>query len=298
GALAKRIIVEFAQAQAPDLAGWIEEHVPFPATMVDRITPATTEADIAALAEDRGYYDPACVVHEPFRQWVIEDDFTGPRPAWERAGAQFVRSVEAHETMKLRCLNGTHSALAYLGYLAGHQTIAEATGDPAFAELCRKLWADEILPTVETPEGEDTAAYCARLLDRYRNPSIRHRTWQIAMDGSQKLPQRILGTISDRLAAGQVPRGLCLVVAGWMRYVGAVDEKGREIDVRDPLAGRLKAAWDQGEDAAGKVNAFLELGEVFERGLAGNAAFRDEVTSALATLLDDGAKSAVEACFA
>ncbi|MCG6883816.1 MAG: mannitol dehydrogenase family protein, partial [Silicimonas sp.] len=150
GALAKRIIVEFAQAQAPDLAGWIEEHVPFPATMVDRITPATTEADIAALAEDRGYYDPACVVHEPFRQWVIEDNFTGLRPAWERAGAQFVRSVEAHETMKLRCLNGTHSALAYLGYLAGHQTIAEATGDPAFAELCRKLWADEILPTVET----------------------------------------------------------------------------------------------------------------------------------------------------
>ena len=103
--------------------------------------------------------------------------------------------------MKLRCLNGTHSALAYLGYLAGHETIADTVADPAFAALCEKLWQDEILPTVPQPEGEDLTAYAHALLARYRNPSIRHRTWQIAMDGSQKLPQRILGSVAENLAA-------------------------------------------------------------------------------------------------
>ena len=170
------------------------------------------------------------MVHEPFRQWVIEDDFSGPRPAWELAGAQLVQNVEAHETMKLRCLNGTHSTLAYLGYLAGYQTIAETVADPAYAALCDRLWREEIVPTVPQPEGEDLAAYCAALLARYRNPGIRHRTWQIAMDGSQKLPQRILGTVRDALAAGRVPEGLCLAVAGWMRYVGGVDEQGARVD--------------------------------------------------------------------
>ena len=247
------------------------------------------------LAEQTGYLDPACVVHEPFRQWVIEDDFVDGRPAWEKAGAQFVASVEAHEKLKLRCLNGTHSTLAYLGYLAGHETIAEATADPIFAALCERLWTDEILPTIETPEGEDTAAYCARLLERFRNPAIRHRTWQIAMDGSQKLPQRILGTISDRLQAGSIPRGLCLAVAGWMRYVGGVDESGAAIDVRDPLSERLKVAFDSAPDAEGKVRSLLAIEEVFGKELAGNPDFRKAVTNALQSLLDKGASGSVTA---
>jgi fructuronate reductase len=293
GVLAKGVVLDFARRVSPELADWIAAEVPFPATMVDRITPATTEADVSRLAEAEGYEDPAMVVHEPFRQWVIEDRFASGRPDWDKVGAQFVESVEAHELMKLRCLNGTHSTLAYLGYLAGHETISDAVADPVFAALCERLWAEEILPTVPQPEGEDLPAYAAALLERYRNPAIRHRTWQIAMDGSQKLPQRLLGTIRDNLQDGRVPTGLCLAVAGWMRYVGGVDEKGATIDVRDPLAGRLKAASDGAVTPEEKVAALLEMRDVFDEGLAGNAAFRDAVTAAYVSLAGKGARASV-----
>lgn len=295
GALARKIVLAFAQARDADLAAWIEAEVPFPSTMVDRITPATTEPDVAALAEAAGYHDPACVIHEPFRQWVIEDDFVDERPAWEVGGAQFVQSVEAHELMKLRCLNGTHSTLAYLGYLSGHETIAETVGDRVFARLCERLWAEEIIPTVPKPEGEDLDAYAKALLERYQNPAIRHRTWQIAMDGSQKLPQRLLGTVRDNLASGRLPQGLCLAVAGWMRYVGAVDEAGGAIDVRDPLAERLKAASDSAADPAGKVAALLGMEEVFGADLPEHSGFRAAVEAAYTGLSEYGARKAVEA---
>ena len=288
GRLARRVVLEFARLRDPALAGWIAAEGAFPATMVDRITPATTPEDVAALEEAEGWHDPACVVHEPFRQWVIEDDFRAGRPDWPAAGAQMVADVERHELMKLRCLNGTHSALAYLGYLAGHETVAEAVADPVLAGLCQRLWRDEILPTVPPPEGADLPAYCAALLERYRNPAIRHRTWQIAMDGSQKLPQRILGTVADRLAAGHVPQGLCLVVAGWMRYVGGVDERGAPIDVRDPLADRLRAASD-----AGGVGALLDIAEVFPPELAVDKRFSDSVAMAYEAILTHGVKGAV-----
>ncbi|MCT8161313.1 mannitol dehydrogenase family protein [Pseudoruegeria sp. SHC-113] len=294
GHLAKGVTLDFARARDAGLAAWIEAEVPFPATMVDRITPATTQADVDALAAAEGYLDPACVVHESFRQWVIEDRFAQGRPAWEAAGVQFVQNVDAHETMKLRCLNGTHSTLAYLGYLAGLETISDAAHDPLFAALLERLWAVEILPTVPQPEGEDLPAYTAALLDRYRDRAIRHRLWQIAMDGSQKLPQRLLGTIADQRAKGVLPQGLCLAVAAWMRYVGGVDEAGQPIDVRDPLAARLKAESDGAGDAAGKVAVLLAFGEVFPEALATDAAFRAAVTEAYSRLATEGARAAIE----
>lgn len=293
GQLARRVVLDLAGARDPGLASWIEEHARFPSTMVDRITPATTGADIDRLEAIAGYRDPACVQHEPFRQWVIEDDFADGRPAWDAAGVQFVASVEAHETMKLRCLNGTHSALAYLGYLAGHQTIADCVADPVFAALCAQLWRHEILPTLAPPEGEDVNAYTEALLERYRNPAIRHRTWQIAMDGSQKLPQRILGTLADNLAAGRPAPGLTLAVAAWMRYVGGVDEQGQPIEVRDPLAERLWAASDSAATPGGKVDALLAEGAVFPAGLAAEPRLRDALARAYAALVRDGARKAV-----
>ncbi|WP_299928558.1 mannitol dehydrogenase family protein [uncultured Pelagimonas sp.] len=294
GALARGVVLGFARALDPDLANWIAQNVPFPATMVDRITPATTAQDVADLGERSGFHDPACVVHEAFRQWVIEDNFADGRPQWQVAGVQFVGNVDAHELMKLRCLNGTHSTLAYLGYLAGYQTIAETVADPAFAKLCEILWRDEIIPTVPEPEGEDLTAYCATLLARYRDTSIQHKTWQIAMDGSQKLPQRLLGTIRDNLDKGVVPSGLCLAVAAWMRYVGGIDEKGQAIDVRDPLADRLKSVSDQANSAADKVHALMATPEVFDAALAQNNAFQEAVTLAYETLVQHGAKRAVQ----
>ncbi|GGB19307.1 mannitol dehydrogenase family protein [Allosediminivita pacifica] len=295
GRLARGVILDFARRRDAALADWIEAEVRFPGTMVDRITPATTEADVDRLAELKGWHDPACVQHEPFRQWVIEDEFPAGRPAWEVGGAQFVTSVDAHETMKLRCLNGTHSSLAYLGYLAGYETIAETVGDADFAGLCERLWGREILPTVPQPEGEDLPAYCAALLERYRNPAIRHRTWQIAMDGSQKLPQRLLGTVRDNLAEGREVPGLALAVAAWMRYVGGTDESGAPIDVRDPLADRLKALCDAKETPEGRVAALLGVRDVFDAELADNEAFATAVTAAYRGLEDFGARAMVQA---
>lgn len=289
GSLARNVVLAFAQERDAELAGWIADNATFPATMVDRITPATTDADIAALQESAGYYDPGCVIHEAFRQWVIEDNFVDGRPAWEIAGAQLVPSVAAHEEMKLRCLNGTHSTLAYLGYLAGYETIADCVADPDFARLCARLWLDEIIPVVEEPEGEDLVVYCHRLLERFRDPSIRHRTWQIAMDGSQKLPQRILGTIADHLKLGQVPTGLCLAVAAWMRYVGGVDEAGDAIDVRDPLADHLREV-SQADDP---VAALLGVEAVFGTELPQDQRFRDAVSAAYVNLKAHGARAAV-----
>jgi fructuronate reductase len=294
GQTVRGVVLEMARARDLDLAGWIEANVRFPSTMVDRITPATTEADLAALAAARGYHDPACVVHEPFRQWVIEDDFTdGARPAWEAAGVQLVRDVAPFETMKLRCLNGAHSALAYLGYLAGQETIADAVADPDFAAFCRHLWQREILPTVPQPEGVDLPAYCEALLERFRNPAIRHRTWQIAMDGSQKLPQRLLGTLSEGLASGRPVPGLMLAVAGWMRYAGGTDESGQPIDVRDPLAPRLRTAWDSAEVARGRVAAFLAIEDIFPHALAADPDLRAGLSAALDGICRHGAHAMV-----
>ena len=291
GAMVQKVVTAFARDIDPALADWIDGHATFPSTMVDRITPATTPQDIETLAQSEGYLDHAAVVHEPFRQWVIEDRFAAGRPDWDAAGAQFVNNVEAHELMKLRCLNGTHSALAYLGYLAGHETISDAVADRPFAELCETLWRDDILPTLRTPQGEDLPAYCRSLMTRYRNPAIRHRTWQIAMDGSQKLPQRILGTIKDRLAQGAVPLGLCLVVAAWMRYVGGWDETGAPIDVKDPLAESLAAATRTDDP----VGALLAMNSVFEPDLAAQPDFNAAVRAAYQRLCQDGSRASVAA---
>ena len=289
GQMVRALTIEFAACLSSDLADWIADEVSFPNTMVDRITPATTDDNFTYIETNLGYSDPALIIHEPFRQWVIEDTFTSGRPAWERAGAQFVCTVEAHELMKLRCLNGTHSTLAYLGYLAGFETVADCMEEPAFVRLCSYLWQAEILPTLPQPEGEDLDAYCASLLARYQNPSIRHKVWQIAMDGSQKLPQRILGTLYDQLAQGVVPNGLCLVIAAWMIYVGGIDETGAFIHVRDPLASDLKEA-SQADDP---VYAFLSMPAIFDASLLSNEAVVSAIRSAYHLLKEKGALEAV-----
>jgi fructuronate reductase len=264
GRVVRGVVLALAGAIDPGLADWIETRGAFPSTMVDRIVPATKPEDIARLAAVRGVHDEAPVLHEPFRQWVIEDRFVGgTRPDFSAVGVQMVRDVTPFELMKLRMLNGTHSALAYLGYLAGHETIAETVADLPFARYVARLWSREIIPAVRPPPGESLTAYVEALIGRYRNPSVRHRCWQIAMDGSQKLPQRILGTLDENRAAGRAAPGLVLAVAGWMRYVGGTDEAGRPIEVKDPLAARLRALSDGAPTPAAKVAALLGVREVF-----------------------------------
>ena len=226
GAVVNKITLDFAQKIDPSFAKWISKEVSFPSSMVDRITPATSDQDIINFAEEYGVYDPALVVHEDFFQWVIEDKFSSARPKFELAGIQMVSNVELHEKMKLRCLNGTHSALAYLGYLAGYKTIAECVSDDSIVNYIQYLWEEEIIPTLETPEGENLNDYCSNLLERYQNPAIEHKTWQIAMDGSQKLPQRILETVSDLVKHQKNFQGLALAIAAWIKYVSGKDLNG------------------------------------------------------------------------
>ena len=292
GRLVRGLVLDFARLLDPDLADWIATEGKFPCTMVDRITPATTMADIAHVGQLTGNVDAAPVMHEPFAQWVIEDDFVGnARPDFAAAGVEMVQDVTAHEHMKLRMLNGTHSALAYTGYLAGHETIAETVADPVFAAYVRRLWS-EIIPAVQAPDGVSLTEYADALFDRYANPGIRHKTWQIAMDGSQKLPQRILGSLAANLSAGRDSPALCLAVAAWMRYVGGMDEVGQVIDVRDPLAGRLHDASDSADTPEGKVAALLGVRDVFSADLAGKLI--RPVTEAAIQIWTKGTRAAIE----
>jgi len=293
GAMLRAIVLELAGRMDEDLAAWIEVECSFPCTMVDRIVPATTDADIERLAERTGVFDAAPVMHEPFRQWVIEDRFTGDaRPDLGAVGVALVEDVRPYEHMKLRCLNGTHSALAYLGYLAGAETVSEAVARPALAGFVRHLWSNEIIPVLTPPPGVDLHAYADALMARYANPGIRHRTWQIAMDGSLKLPQRLLGSIADNLAAGHPPQGLFLVVAAWMRYTSGTDENGQPIDVRDPMADRLRAIWEKGGSLSETVRDYLAIEEIFPASLASDPTMRDGLETTLSTLMDIGAEKA------
>jgi len=292
GRLVRGIVLELAARIDQSLADWIATEARFPCTMVDRIVPATKPEDIAMVATLIGFDDHAPVLHEPFRQWVVEDDFVdAARPDLAAAGVQLVRDVAPFEHMKLRMLNGTHSALAYLGYLAGYETIADTVADPGFASYIRRLWLSEIIPTVAAPTGVDLEVYADTLFARYANPAIRHRTWQIAMDGSQKLPQRLLATLAENHANGRPSPGLHLGVAAWMRYVGGTDEKGQGIDVKDPLADKLRALCDSAGTPDKKVAALLSVREVFPQKMA--TALLKPVTASYKQLLKSGSRISV-----
>ncbi|WP_433471454.1 mannitol dehydrogenase family protein [Saccharomonospora azurea] len=268
------------------LGAWIEEHVRFPSTMVDRIVPATTEADRAVVRDALGVRDEAAVVAEPFRQWVIEDDFAAGRPAWETVGAQLADDVAPYEAMKLRMLNGTHSLLAYRGALAGHGTIADAVADAGIAEEAAALMTHDVPPTLTVPADVDLAAYREQVLQRFANPALRHRTTQVAMDGSQKLPLRLLGTIRDRLAAGAVPVWALRAVAAWMVYVAVgEDRQGRRLPLDDPLADRLRAAVGDRREPADVVTRLLAVREIFDGELREHAVVREVLVDAVAELL-------------
>lgn len=287
GHVLKRIVTQFAELRDPALAAVIR-NVASPSTMVDRIVPATTDGDRSAVAAAMGFEDAWPIMTEPFRQWVIEEDFPLGRPAWEKAGALFVQDVSAFEFMKLRLLNGSHSTLAYLGYLAGAETVADAMALPGMEALVEGLMRHEVSPTLPELPGFDLPAYRAELLQRFRNPALRHRTWQIAMDGSQKLPQRLLGSIRDRLHAEAGYDRLALGVAAWMRYARGLDEAGRPIDVRDPHAARI-AGLAQGIDEPDRiVDAFLTMTDVFGTDLPASAPFRAALIKALDGLLRNG----------
>jgi fructuronate reductase len=294
GATVRRVAARLGALRDAGLGAWIENEVAFPSTMVDRIVPATTPEDRTRVSAALGLEDAWPVIGERFSQWVVEDSFPTGRPDWDAAGVTFAADVAPFELMKLRMLNGAHSALAYLGYLAGYETVAEAANDPAFAGFLRGLWA-EVAPSVPAPPGADLQGYAARLLARFRNRALRHRLWQIAMDGSQKLPQRLLGPLRAARAAERPAPRLVLAVAGWMRYVAGTDERGAPIDVRDPLLPALREACAPGLGQPRLLaSRLLGIGAVFGEDLAADPQLRVTLEDALEGLTREGSRASVQ----
>ncbi|HCX83715.1 MAG TPA: mannitol dehydrogenase [Micrococcales bacterium] len=253
GRVLRGVVDELVDAALPGEAGaalrsYLEESTTFPGSMVDRITPAATPDVLDQVAAAIGARDEAGIVAEPFRQWVIEDRFAGPRPAWERVGAELVPDVVPWENAKLRLLNGTHSVLAYAGRLAGHATLAEAVTDPAIASHARAFMVDDALPTLTPPAGADLLAYGEELLVRFANPATGHTTRQVSTDGTQKIPFRWGEAVAWNLEQGRVPDGVAYGLAAWSEFVRRAVRDG--VDLGDPAgAERLTATVHEvGED--------------------------------------------------
>jgi fructuronate reductase len=282
GARLARTVGQLADLREPRLSRWIEDHVRFPRTMVDSITPATTDELRARVSGVLGMEDRWPVQRESFVQWVLEDRLAPGGPDWASAGVTLTDDVAGYDHAKLRLLNGAHSSLAYLGLLAGHETVAEAMGDERLSSLVTTMMKEDVRPTLRAPRGLDLNAYIDAILRRFRNPAIRHALTQIAWDGSQKLPIRLLGTIRDSLDAGRPIERLCVPIAGWMHFVRRQAARGER--VTDPLAERLfevgRACQNQSRL---DMPAFLGLGTVFPERLVQDATF----TNALARAYDD-----------
>jgi fructuronate reductase len=281
GSRLSRAVRQLAAVHDRNLERWIEERVAFPRTMVDSITPATTDDLRERVAAALGLVDRWPVQREGFAQWVIEDRSAGDIPDWESIGVIVTDDVGAYDRAKLRLLNGAHSSLAYLGLLAGHETVSDAMEDADLAAFIATLMKRDIQPTLQAPRGLDLNIYIQAILKRFRNPAIRHALAQIAWDGSQKLPFRLLGTVQDNLRAGRPIDRLCVPVAAWMHFVRRKAAIGEQ--VVDPLAKRL---YDIGRSCQNRSTTdlpmFLALDSVFVPAVAGDEVF----SSALARAYD------------
>ena len=297
GRVLRAAMLRFAREIDPLLAERIEAGCRFPCSMVDRIVPKTTDGDRAAVSQALGCTDAWPVLGEPFFDWAIEDEFAADRPDWTLGGARFVQDAEPFERLKLRMVNGTHSSLAYLGAMAGWQTVDHAIAQAPLREHIEALMRDEIEPTLPALPGLELASYRDNLLARYANPALAHRTQQIAMDGSQKLPQRLLGTVRDRLAQGlPVPR-MALGLAAWMHYLRGVDELGQTYRIDDPHATELTALYQSslGRGVSPQaVQALLGYAPVFGD-LAGNAALTAALLPVLQSLQTQGVAQTIQA---
>ncbi|MBF0276243.1 MAG: mannitol dehydrogenase family protein [SAR324 cluster bacterium] len=278
GAKLKTAITMFADLVDPKLKNWLQSNVTFPSTMVDRIVPASTPEDMADVQSVIGFEDQACVMTEPFSQWVIENKFAGPVPHWEKVGANLVADVGPFEEMKLRLLNATHSTIAYVGSLAGYTTVADAIADKNLRSLIDHMMADELAPTLSMPEGFDTKAYIESLLRRFTNRGLPHKTRQIAMDGSQKIPQRMLPALRHQLMQGGSIDCLTFGIACWIRYCEGVGENGEVYSVDDPMAAEFQTINGAAKgDAETRLEKFLSMKDVFDEKLASNTVLKEKL---------------------
>lgn len=291
GQVARRSFAAFAALRDPELAEWVRTAVSFPDSMIDRITPVTTDADRAEVEQRYGVADRWPVVCEPFTQWVLEDAFGDGRPPWEDAGVQVVHDVEPYELMKLRLLNASHQALCYFGHLAGYRLVHEVAQDPLFADFLLRYMQDEGAPTLPPVPGTDLDAYCRELIARFSNDQVKDTVARLCAESSDRIPTWLLPVVRENLAAGRPVRLAAAVVASWARYDEGVDEQGEPIEVVDRLREPLMAAAARhGEDPL----AFLRDRSLFGD-LADDPRFVEAYTWALDSLHHVGARATLEA---
>jgi mannitol 2-dehydrogenase len=288
GHVSQRAFTAFARLRDPGLAGWITRHVRFPNSMVDRITPVTTDADRAELSRRFGLDDQWPVLCEPFTQWVLEDDFTGGRPPLEDAGVQIVPDVEPYELMKLRLLNASHQALCYPGHLVGYRLVHEVTADPLFAGFLLDYMTQEAIPTLRPVPGVDLGQYAHQLIERFSNPEVGDTLARLATDASDRIPKFLLPVIRQQLAAGRPFTRSAAVVASWARYAEGTDENGAPHEINDDLAPQLRAA--AGRQRAHPA-AFLEGNRAIFGDLATDPRFTAVYSPILTALLDHGVRA-------
>lgn len=290
GHVAKNAVLGLAQAIDSDLAAWIEAESAFPNGMVDCITPATGPREKALVADQFGIQDARPVVCEPFRQWVLEDQFCNGRPALEQVGVEFVKDVAPYELMKLRILNGGHAAIAYPAALLGIEMVHDAMAHPLVSGFLKRLETTEIIPMVPAIHGVDFDAYFAKVVERFSNAAVGDTIPRLCQDGSNRQPKFILPVIADRVAAGVPVAGLALEVALWCRYCAGTDEAGGQIVLDDPNAAALR---DHAVRAKADPGVFLSLETVFGP-LGQDTAFRDAFAAALDSLWQKGVQRTLE----
>lgn len=294
GEVAHRAFVAFANLKDAELGAWIEREVPFPNSMVDRITPRTTDDDRAEVAERFGLEDRWPVVTEPFTQWVLEDTFAAGRPPLEDAGVQVVEDVEPYELMKLRLLNAGHQGLAYFAHLCGYTMVHDAAQDELIRSFLLRYMADEGTPSLAPVPGVDLVEYRTTLLERFSNPEVRDTVARLAAESSDRIPKWLLPVVRHNLAHGGPVRDSAAIVASWARYAEGEDEQGEPIEVVDRLAGELtRIARTQREEPL----AFIENRSLFGD-LVDDERFVEAYRWALDSLHTRGARATLEALMA
>src|SRR5918998_2215197 len=290
GHVAAKMFTAYARLRDPELGDWVAAEVAFPNSMVDRITPVTTDEDRAQVTERTGIVDGWPVVCEPFTQWVLEDHFPLGRPALEQVGVQVVDDVEPYELMKLRLLNASHQALCYFGYLSGYRLVHEVTQDPLFADFLRGYMDNEATPTLAPVPGVDLGEYKQTLIERFSNPNVRDTIARLCAESSDRIPKWLLPVIRQNLATGGEITRSAAIVASWARYAEGVDEQGRPIEVVDRLKNTLMA---NARRQRGDPLAFIADREVFGD-LIDHERFTSLYRASLASLYAHGARVTLE----
>jgi fructuronate reductase len=294
GEITRQAVYELASLRSAELAEWIQDNVAFPCSMVDRIVPAMTDESRNRLKAELNCDDPNAVMCEAFSQWVVEDNFPLGRPDWEQDGVQMVKDVHPFETMKLRLLNGSHSLLAYVGSAAKLETVADAVADPNFIALIRHYMTFEALPTLDMPDGINVQNYIESLISRFTNDSLQHKLSQIAMDGSQKIPQRWLAGGAEFLAQQKNMSATALGVAAWVLYARGKDLEGDFHRVDDPMSDALRELHTLHKSPEDLIRSVLAISDIFPKAFSEDKTFCQSVLNTYLAMTSNGVTACLQ----